>query len=69
MSGECLRVRNWDKFQHYKDKSGSVPWIKSYASILSDYDFLDLPEVDQGRLMKLWLLAARTGNRIPYDPR
>jgi hypothetical protein len=63
-----LSVRNWDKFQHYKKHDEPAAWIKLHNKILSDYEFQKLSEVDQGRLLKLWLLAARTGNRIPNDP-
>lgn len=62
-----LKIRNWDKFQHYKDKNGPVPWVKLHTQLLSDYEFLGLSEVEQCRLIKIWLLAGRTGNRIPYD--
>ena len=63
-----LAVRNWDKFQHYKGQE-VPPWIKLHRVLLSDYDFLNLTEVNQARLMKLWLLAAALKNRIPHDPK
>lgn len=60
-----LSVKNFDRFQHYKDRD--PPWIKLHRSILSDYEFNGLPEAAQCQLLKLWLLAARHENRIPYD--
>jgi len=61
-----LSVRNWDKFQHYK-KDESAAWIKLHTTLLQDYDFQSLSELEQGRLIKVWLLAGRTRNRIPND--
>jgi hypothetical protein len=63
---EYLAVRNWQKFQHYKTGS-HPPWIKSYTKLLSDYEFNEMSEVNRGRLMRLWLLAAEMGNKIPND--
>lgn len=63
---KVLRVRNWDTFQHYKDRAPL--WIKVYGVLLDDADFLALPEAAQGQLLKVWLLASRRDNRIPGDP-
>ena len=58
-------VKNYEKFQHYKDRS--PPWIKFYNSVLDDYEFTRLPDASRSHLVAIWLLASRTGNRIPYD--
>jgi hypothetical protein len=60
-----LRVKKWDEHQHYTDRD--PPWIKVYNRLLDDYEFLALSEAAQSQLMKLWLLAARTDNKIPFD--
>jgi hypothetical protein len=60
-----LRVKKWDEHQHYTDRD--PPWIKVYNRLLDDYDFLSLAESAQSHLVKIWLLASRTDNRIPYD--
>lgn len=62
-----LAVKNWEKFQHYKDRS--PPWIKFYAETLDDLAFILLPEPAQAQLMKLWLFASKCNNCIPYDRR
>lgn len=62
-----LRVRNWDHFQHYKTQKTPPAWIKLYQNLLSDYEFHKLSELHQARLMKLWMLAARTNNKIPLE--
>jgi hypothetical protein len=60
-----LRVKKWDEHQHYTDRD--PPWIKVYNRLLDDYDFLSLAESAQSHLVKLWLLASRTDNKIPYE--
>ena len=62
-----FRVANLDKFQHYKDRD--PPWIKLHAAVLEKYEFGCLQDASKAHLMQIWLLASRTGNRMPYDPR
>lgn len=40
-----LRVKNFDRFQHYKDRT--PPWIKLYNDLLDDYDFSCLPDAEK----------------------
>lgn len=54
--GDYLRVKNWEKFQHYKKRD--PPWIKLHRSILSDPDFVSMPESAQYELVRVWLLAS-----------
>jgi len=63
---QFLRVKNWDTFQQYKDRDPK--WIKVHRDLLYDYEFDRLEEVAQIHLVKIWLLAAKLGNRIPNDP-
>lgn len=58
-------VKNFDKFQHYKDRS--PPWIKLYNELLDDYDFGQLPDASKWHLVAIWLLASRSNNKIPFD--
>ena len=60
-----LRVKNFEKYQHYKDRR--PPWIKLYSSLLDDYAFACLQDASKAHLMLLWLLASQSNNRIPYD--
>ena len=59
-------ISNWARFQHYKDRDPT--WLKLHRSLLSDYRWSQLPDEGKGQLIGLWLIAARTGNRIPADP-
>ena len=62
---EYLRVKNWQQFQHYKHRN--PPWIKLHQSLLDDYDFARLPDASKLLALCIWLLAARTENKIPHD--
>lgn len=59
-------VKNFERFQHYKDRS--PPWIKLYNELLDDYDFGLLPDASKLHLVAIWLLASRSNNKIPLDP-
>ncbi len=59
-------VKNFEKFQHYKDRS--PPWIKLYNELLDDYEFGLLQDASKFHLVAIWLLASRSENKIPYDP-
>ncbi len=59
-------VKNFEKFQHYKDRA--PPWIKLYNELLDDYDFACLQDASKMHLIAIWLLASRSANKIPYDP-
>jgi hypothetical protein len=60
-----LRVKDFDKFQHYKDRS--PPWIKLYNSLLDDYEFSCLQDASRWHLVAIWLLASRSDNSLPDD--
>lgn len=62
-----FRVRNFEKFQHYKHRS--PPWIKLHSAVLEKYKFSSLPDATKAHLMMIWLLASRMDNKIPWDPR
>jgi hypothetical protein len=59
-------VKNFEKFQHYKDRS--PPWIKLYNELLDDYEFGRLQDASKMHLIGIWLLASRSDNKIPHDP-
>lgn len=64
-NGVYLRVRNNDKFQHYRSRN--PPWIKLHNSILEDYDFGQLPDATKWAGIALALIASRINNHIPND--
>ena len=62
---DFFSVVNFERFQHYKDRS--PPWIKFYNSTLDDYAYCKLPDSSKAHLHAIWLLASRNNNMIPYD--
>jgi len=68
------RVKNWSKFQHYKNRN--PPWIRLHVEILDDFkadgtenDFHALPDKDKLTLLLIWALASRYNGVIPsIDP-
>ena len=60
-----LRVRNWERFQHYKRRN--PPWIRLYNELLDDYAFAHLQDASKWHAVGIWLLASRFENRIPDD--
>lgn len=61
-----IRVRNWREFQHYKERS--PPWIKVHNSLIENYEFGGLTDVQKCHLILIWLLASRTDNKLHDDP-
>lgn len=61
------RVRNWDKFQHYKDRN--PPWVKLYTSWADDYEWAQWDDASKLLAVCAVMLAGKTGNRIPLDPK
>ncbi len=61
-----LRVRGWQKHQHYQD-GRPIHWIKVWHVLLDDYEFNKLPEPSQLYLIKIWLLAGKFDNKLPFD--
>lgn len=63
-----LRPKNWWRYQHYQD-GRPLTWIKNHLELDEPGSkFAALSYADQGRLQKLWRLAARQPNGlIPYD--
>jgi hypothetical protein len=60
-----IQVRNFEKFQHYKERNPI--WIKLYYETLDDYEFACLQDASKWLAVGLWMLASRTENRIPND--
>ena len=53
-----LKPKNWNKFQHYKDRC--PPWIKLHKDILNDRVFANLPIASKALAPLLWLLASES---------
>ena len=66
-SPQTFSVANFEKFQHYRDRA--PPWIKLYNELLDDYAFGQLPDASKVHLVLIWLLASRSNNCLPFDPK
>jgi hypothetical protein len=53
-----LRAKNWEEFQHYKDRD--PPWIKLHKRLLDDRVFHRLPDASRALAPCLWLLCSET---------
>lgn len=53
-----LKPKNWEKFQHYKDRC--PPWIKLHRDLLNDKEFMRLPLASKALAPLLWLLASES---------
>ena len=53
-----MRPKNWDNFQHYKDRC--PPWIKLHKEILNDRAYMTLPTASKALAPLLWLLASES---------
>jgi hypothetical protein len=58
-----LRIKNWDKFQHFKDRR--PPWVKLYRDILDDIEWHELDPKAAKVLVMLWLIASEDGGNVP----
>lgn len=56
------QIKNWKKFQHYKDRN--PPWIKLHESVLASADWVMLD--NDGRVLAIasMLVAAKNDNQI-----
>lgn len=60
-----LMIRNWAKYQHYKDRR--PPWVKLYSNVLADPLFARLHDASKAHALLLMTVAAELDNRIPND--
>jgi len=64
------KIKNWDKFQHYKSGRGKSngappPWIKLYRDLLNDKEWFALDPMAAKFLISLWMLCAETDGVLP----
>src|SRR5215469_15533922 len=62
---EFIRIVNWERFQHYKDRN--PPWIKLHREILTSRTWASSDDASRVLAIALMMLAALTGNKIPFD--
>lgn len=68
MSGaRWIEVVDWDRFQHYHDRS--PPWIKIYLELQHSDEWRDLSGHQRAVLVGLWLEYASSSARLRLDTR
>lgn len=64
-----LQIKNWEEFQHYKDRN--PPWIKLSTQLFQDYEFACLQDASKLLAICSWTLASKYKDPkqglIPYD--
>lgn len=60
-----LKVKNWDKYQHYKDRN--PPWIKLHYEIMTSRDWVCLDDASRVLAVACMLIASRNNGEIPAD--
>ena len=63
-----LKVKNWEKWQSYRNDRGQPPWIKIHRRILRNPEWVSLSDAEKGQLISIWLLAADKDGLIPDSP-
>lgn len=58
-----MRIKNWEEFQHYKDRDPK--WIKLYKKLLDDHEWHKLDPQSSKILVMLWLLASEENGNLP----
>lgn len=59
----ALRPKNWDKFQHYKNRRPT--WIKLHRELLDKEEFYALKGEDAKYLFMIWLIASEEHGELP----
>jgi hypothetical protein len=58
-----VKIKNWHKFQHFKDRR--PPWVKLYRDLLDDPDWHALDPAASKVLVMLWLIASENDGTLP----
>ena len=62
---EYFIVKNWLKFQHYKDRN--PPWIKLHFEMLSSEDWVCLKDDARVLAIACMLIASRNEGKVPNN--
>jgi len=64
---ELLKIRNWEKWQTWRNDRGQPPWIKVHRQVLRNLEWVSLSDAERGQLVSIWILAADNEGKIPND--
>lgn len=66
MAEQFIRIVNWAKFQHYRDRN--PPWIKLHRELLTSRTWVSVDDASRVLAIACMLVASATDNKIPMDP-
>lgn len=66
MHPPTLSVRNWTKFQYYKDRT--PPWIKLHYELLTSPDWVMIDDASKLLAVVCMLVASRNEGCVPNNP-
>lgn len=66
MQPAAFKIRNWAKFQHYKNRN--PPWIKLHVEILSSEDWVMLDDASKLLAVICMVVAGKHGGEVPNNP-
>lgn len=66
MAPRQYRVRNWSKFQHYKNRN--PPWIKLHVELLSSEDWVSLDDASKLLAIVCMVIASKNDGHVPDNP-
>jgi hypothetical protein len=61
------KIKNWERYQHYKDRSPA--WIKLHYELLTSPDWVMLDDASKLLAVVIMLLASRSGGEIDGNER
>jgi len=62
---DYLRIRNWEKYQHYSHRR--PPWIKVYWALLTEPNFTLMADASKLHTIAIMLLASQHDNKVPFN--
>jgi hypothetical protein len=63
-----MKIKNWDKWQTYRQDRGAPPWIKVHRNLMSNSDWVGMSDAEKGQLVSMWIVAADKAGHLPDDP-
>lgn len=63
---QFIRVINWERYQHYKDRNPT--WIKLYQDFITSETWVTGDDASRTLAIVCMVLAAKTDNKIPANP-
>lgn len=66
MDQKYYEVKNWSKYQHYKDRN--PPWVKLHYEMLTSKDWVMLSDASKLLAVVCIMIASRHDGKVPADP-